>query len=69
MKQNQVKKYNHGGERPGAGRKRKYGEKTGIIRLPVSLIYELKRLEPSELDWLTTMLQERQSQYDASEWL
>lgn len=66
MEQNQTKKYKHGGKRKGAGRKQKYGEKTGTIRLPISLIRELKQLEPYELDWLTTMLQERQSQYEAS---
>ncbi len=67
MKQNQEEKNKHGGKREGAGRKKKYGEKTGIMRLPIGLIHELKQLEPFDLNVLAIELRERRYQYKASE--
>jgi hypothetical protein len=40
----QVEKKQHGGYRPGAGRKSKYGVKTVVMRIPENRVHEVQNL-------------------------
>lgn len=51
-------KKRHGGRRLGAGRKLKFGQRTSVIRLPIDLIKELKKLSAEDLDKITVQLHE-----------
>ena len=52
----QREKNSHGGKRPGAGRKLKYGQETAVMRLPLNLVIELRQLSKKDLLAVTEQL-------------
>lgn len=52
---NQPKTTNHGGKRPGSGRKAKFGEPTALMRVPESV-------KPIVVDFLAELAQKRQTE-------